>query len=122
RCNTSALADIADSQSHEIARPELAVGREIEEYELAGILLQLKPDSDRPDLALLERCLLAHKFALVPRDLAHRSLVRRFHTCLLWSSERGKRVKPAKGRSSTLSGPRAVPIAVIVACRRASRR
>jgi hypothetical protein len=47
------LADIADSQSHELARPELAVDREIEERKFTGVLLQLKPDSDRPDLALL---------------------------------------------------------------------
>jgi hypothetical protein len=53
------LADIADSQLNEIARSELAVDREIEERNFTGVLLQLKPDSDSPDLALLERCFLA---------------------------------------------------------------
>ncbi|HXW74798.1 MAG TPA: hypothetical protein VEK10_08300 [Steroidobacteraceae bacterium] len=48
----SALADIAYAQSHEIARPELAVDRKIEERKFTGVLLQLKPDSDRPDPVL----------------------------------------------------------------------
>ena len=99
--NASALADIADSQSHEIARPELAVDREIEERELTRVLLQLKSDSDRPDLALLERCFLAHQFALVPRDMVRRRVIDRFHTCFLWGSERGKRVGLIKGRLTT---------------------
>src|SRR5215469_11526019 len=83
RCNASAMADIADSQSHEIARPELAIDREIEECKFTGVSLQLKPNPYCPDLALLERCLLAHKFALVPGDMVHRRVIDRFHTCLL---------------------------------------
>ena len=92
------MADIADSQSHEIARPELAVDCEVEERELAGVLLQLKPDSDRPDLALLERCFLANKSAFVPRDMVQRRVINRFRTRLFWSNERGKRVGPVEGR------------------------
>jgi hypothetical protein len=81
------LTDIADSQSHEIARSELAVDREIEERKFAGVSLQLKPNAYCPDFALLERRLLAHKFALVPRDMVRRRVIDSFHTCLLWISE-----------------------------------
>jgi hypothetical protein len=51
RCKASALADIADSQSHEIARSELAVDREIEEGKFAGFASQLKPNAYCPDFA-----------------------------------------------------------------------
>ena len=95
------LANVADAKAHEVAWTELAVDREIEERELASVLLQLKPDSDRPDLALLERYFLAYKLVLVPRDMVHHRVIDRFHTCLLWSSERGKRVQSGKGRLST---------------------
>ena len=69
RCDASALADIADSQSHEIAPPELAVDREIEERKFTSFALQLKPNPYCPDLALLERRFLTHKFAFVPRNM-----------------------------------------------------
>jgi hypothetical protein len=81
------LADIADSQSHEIARSELAVDREIEEGKFAGVALQLKPNAYCPDFAWFERRFLAHKFALVPRDMVHRRVIDSFHTCLLWINE-----------------------------------
>jgi len=72
RRSASALADIADSQSHEIARPELAVRHQIEERKFTGIALKLKPRPSGPDLALPEQSFLAHKFALVPRDIRPR--------------------------------------------------
>ena len=40
--------DIADLQPHEIAAPELAVDREVEQGEVAGSALHLEPDPDRP--------------------------------------------------------------------------
>jgi hypothetical protein len=43
---------------------------------------------------------VAYKFALVPRDMVHHCAIDRFHTCLLWSSERGKRQRSGKGRLS----------------------
>src|SRR5262249_55997886 len=96
----------------EIARPELAVDREIEERRFTGVLLQLKPDSDRPDLALLERCFLAHEFAFVRRDMVRRRVIESFHTRLLWGSEQGKRVGLVKGR---LDDPKASLVAVRLA-------
>jgi hypothetical protein len=42
------LADIADSRSHEIAGPELAVDREIEERKFTGVSLQLNASELTP--------------------------------------------------------------------------
>ena len=44
----TADADILDLQPHEIAAPELAVDREVEQGEVAGSALHLEPDPDRP--------------------------------------------------------------------------
>ena len=44
----TADADIVDLQPHEIAAPEFAVDREVEQGEVAGSALHLEPDPDRP--------------------------------------------------------------------------
>ena len=44
----TADADIVDLQPAEIAAPEFAVDREVEQGEVAGSALHLEPDPDRP--------------------------------------------------------------------------
>ena len=64
--NPAADADIIDLQPDEIAAPELAVDREIEQDEVASAALQLKPDPNSPDIFGLRGVLLANQapFAL----------------------------------------------------------
>jgi hypothetical protein len=56
--DSTANADIVDLQPHEIAAPEFAVDREVEQGEVAGSALHLEPDPDRPHVLRLERALL----------------------------------------------------------------
>src|SRR5262247_1247298 len=53
-------ADIVDLQPHEIAAPEFAVDREVEQGEVADSALHLEPDPDRPHVLRLQRALLAN--------------------------------------------------------------
>src|SRR5215472_7821607 len=62
----TADADIVDLQPHEIAAPEFAVDREVEQGEVAGSALHLEPDPDRPHVLRLQRALLSHKAPFVP--------------------------------------------------------
>jgi hypothetical protein len=64
--NPAAGADIIDLQSDDVAAPELAVDRKVEQREVAFAALQLKPDPNCPDIFRLERALLADQAALVP--------------------------------------------------------
>ena len=57
----TADADIVDLQPHEIAAPEFAVDREVEQGEVAGSALHLEPDPDRPHVLRLQRALLPNK-------------------------------------------------------------
>ena len=47
--NALAMADVADSQRHEIARPKFAVDREVEEGELPHAFPNLQADADSPN-------------------------------------------------------------------------
>ena len=64
--DASPLADIADAQTDQVTRPQLAVDGEIEKCQFTDVLSELKSNSDRPDFALLERWLLPDQFSLVP--------------------------------------------------------
>ena len=56
----------SDLQPHEIAAPEFAVDREVEQGEVAGAALHLKPDPDRPYILRLQGALLPTKAPFVP--------------------------------------------------------
>jgi hypothetical protein len=62
--NGSAVSDpaagtnIVHLQPHEIAASEFAIDSEVEQGEIAGAVLQPKPDPDRPHLLGLQRSLL----------------------------------------------------------------
>lgn len=62
----AADADIVDLQPHEIAAPEFAVDREVEQGEVAGSALYLEPDPDRPHVLRLQRALLPNEAPFVP--------------------------------------------------------
>ena len=62
----AADADIIDLQLHEIAAPEFAVDREVEQGEVAGSALHLEPDPDRPHVLRLQRALLPDEAPFVP--------------------------------------------------------
>src|SRR5215471_1020960 len=82
--NPSADADIIDLQLHEIATPEFAVDREVEQGEVAGSALHLEPDPDRPHVLGLQRALLPNKAPFVPGIATrHRRLVAIEHDRLL---------------------------------------
>ena len=61
------MAYVADLQSDEIAATQLAVDAQVEQRELAHPVLHLEADAERPDFLELERGLLPHDLALVPR-------------------------------------------------------
>jgi len=73
-----------DAKPHQIAPTQLAVDGEVEQRKFPGSMIQLQPNSDRPDLLQLQRWLLAKQLALVPRrntrsgirDGIHHSLLR----------------------------------------------
>ena len=48
--DSAASADIVDLQLHEITTSKFAVDRQVEHGEVAGSVLQLKPDPDGPDI------------------------------------------------------------------------
>src|SRR5215467_8051274 len=64
--DSTADADIVDLEPHEIAAPEFAVDREVEQGEVPGSALHLKPDPDRPHVLRLQRALLPNKAPFVP--------------------------------------------------------
>ena len=68
--NGRADHQIAHADPNQIAAAQLAVDREVEEREIAGIARHLKADPDRPDLLRLERSLDADDAALVPGSAA----------------------------------------------------
>src|SRR5262249_51107331 len=51
---------------YEIAAPEFAVDREVEQDEVAGSALDLEPDPDRPYVPRLQRALLPNEAPFVP--------------------------------------------------------
>ena len=57
----AADADIGDFKPHQIAAPEFAVDREVEQGEVAGSTLHLEPDPDRPHVLRLQRALLPNE-------------------------------------------------------------
>ena len=64
--NAIGAADIANPQLHEVAGPQLAVDRKIEQGKISNFLLQLQANPDRPDVSEPERGLLAGELVLVP--------------------------------------------------------
>jgi hypothetical protein len=67
RRNLGAMLDVAQLQCHQITAPQLAVDAQVEQRQFTCLVLALQPGSDRPYVAGLERCLLPHQLALVPR-------------------------------------------------------
>jgi hypothetical protein len=51
----SALDDIVDAESNQIAATQLAVDGEVEQGEFPGSMIQLQPNPDSPDLLQLQR-------------------------------------------------------------------
>ena len=58
--------EFVDLQPHEIAAPEFAVDREVEQGQVAGSALHLEPDPDRPHVLRLQRALLPNEAPFVP--------------------------------------------------------
>jgi hypothetical protein len=67
RHDPSALDDIVDAESHQIAASQLAVYGEVEQREFPGSMIQLQPNPDSPDLFQLQWGLLAEQLTFVPR-------------------------------------------------------
>jgi hypothetical protein len=84
----SAVCVILGAMRH----PRCALVADADLRQLLINIAQSEPTFD----SSLERCFLTHKLALVPWDMVRRRVIDRFHTCVLWSSQRGKRVRPAK--------------------------
>jgi hypothetical protein len=93
-------AYIVDLESHDIATPQLAVDRKIEQREVAFAPLQLQPDPYRPHVLGLQWALLADEAPLVPRimrpgqqriaSVGHDRLLRAGHSLLSASRMAGK--------------------------------
>jgi hypothetical protein len=66
-----AMADIANSQLHQITSSQLAVDRQIEQSKISAPSGDLQTYADCPNLFELEWCLLAHKLAFVPGFAGH---------------------------------------------------
>jgi hypothetical protein len=60
------MTDVAYTQLHEIAGPELAIDSQIEQCEISASTGDLESYANRPYLLELERGLLAYKLSLVP--------------------------------------------------------
>jgi hypothetical protein len=58
--------DITELQAHEVAAPQLAVDRHIEQREVAIVVGHLKPDANLPDMFRKQRTFLAYDAAFVP--------------------------------------------------------
>jgi hypothetical protein len=63
----TANGDVIDSKADEIATAKLAVDGEVEYRQIAFAALDLKSDTNGPELFWSERALLSDKTALVPR-------------------------------------------------------
>jgi hypothetical protein len=59
--DSAASADIIDLQLHEIAASNLAVDRQVGHGEVAGSVLQLKPDPDGPYIPGPQRAFLTYE-------------------------------------------------------------
>jgi hypothetical protein len=66
------MAHVADLQGNEVATAQFAVNPEIEESQLAEPAFHLEANAQRPNVLQLERCLLPHDLALVPRLVVSR--------------------------------------------------
>jgi hypothetical protein len=64
------VGKVADSKTQEVAGAELGIDRQVKQGEVSEVAAKLQPDTDRPYLAELERCLLADDLALVPGNSA----------------------------------------------------
>jgi hypothetical protein len=63
----TAVDDIGNLEADEIAASEFAVDRQVEQGELARVVLELEADADARDLREFQRWLLADQVAFVPR-------------------------------------------------------
>jgi hypothetical protein len=63
----TADSDVIDPKADEIAAAKLAVDGEVEHRQIAFAVLDLKSDTNGPDLFRPKRALLANETALVPR-------------------------------------------------------
>ena len=64
--DSAADHEVSDPQTDEIAAPELAVDREVEEGDVSQVSRKFETRSDGPDLFWQKRALLADEPALVP--------------------------------------------------------
>ena len=67
------MADITDTQLHQITGPKPAVQTQVKQRQYANAVGQLEPDSDGPDFPELEGGLLADEFPLFQGALVERS-------------------------------------------------
>jgi hypothetical protein len=81
--DSAASADIVDLQLREITTSKFAVDRQVEHGEVAGSVLQLKPDPDGPYIPGLQRSFLTYEASLVPRIAPWRRRVSIGHGRLL---------------------------------------
>lgn len=65
--HVTTYADVIDPKADKVAAPELAVDGEVEQREIACAVLDLKSDTNGPDLLRPQGTLLADETALVPR-------------------------------------------------------
>lgn len=61
------MTHVSDLQGNEIAAPELAIDTQVEERKFTHSVVHLQTHTERPDVLELERGLLPHDLALVPR-------------------------------------------------------
>jgi hypothetical protein len=66
--DVTALDHVVNAKPDQIASAQLAVDCEIEQREFSAPMIELKSNSDSPDLFQLQRRLLAEQLAFVPWD------------------------------------------------------
>jgi hypothetical protein len=86
--NTNAIwGNLLSSQPDDITAAQLAVDRQVEEREIAGLVGQLQPGANGPDMFGLQWWFLASQPSLVPGTLScrqERNKVRIFHDNNSW--------------------------------------
>jgi hypothetical protein len=84
----ASYADVLHLHGRPIARPKLAVDRQVEHRKLASVGRHLQSRSNRPDFSQLQRRLLATQPPLVPRHPTSGGRIKRFHDKLLFNEGR----------------------------------
>lgn len=79
-----AVANVRDSQPREIARPKLAVDRQIEQCQVLRAARELKTDTNRTDLTEFQRWLLAGQLSLGPWHAPRAADVKSYSRSCRW--------------------------------------